>query len=252
MLLTEQETRQLLQSPLGTDIDPNLLEKLHYSAAVVQLGEQEHLNLWVEDTHFVLNQIKQLNSGDIDSNLKGIFDLSKIAASGHSFGGATARRFCNQESSCVASLNMDGSSFALIDEKIVNPHLNFYSDAEANVQAELREEDEEYSEDDIADEVESNLFEAHLTSHTSINAAQSDLFIFGLKTIDHGGFALGWGNTHDYGLGKEILHPILNQASLQFFNAYLQPEQKSAAQEKLCQQAIAEDALVSFFNNVCQ
>ncbi len=248
-ILTAEETNILVSSALGSKVAAELLKKHHYLNSL-QSGAQEHLNLWVEDTKFVLSELVRINNGEIDSNLKGMFDLTYIGASGHSFGGATARRFCNQEVTCQASINMDGSSTALLDEKIVNPHLNFNSDFEASIQGLIRE-GQVFTEEETSNVLASLSNDFNIESHATIHAAQNDLLIFRLKTISHNDFQLGWADLHDFGLGKKILHPIIETSSLQFFNQHLKPEGKAAAKQKLCSLITEHDALVSEYNNVC-
>jgi dienelactone hydrolase len=62
---------------------------------------------WKADQQFVFNQIALFN----ESNplLKGSFDLTRVGAFGHSFGGSTLTFFCENEPRCLASVNMDGS-----------------------------------------------------------------------------------------------------------------------------------------------
>jgi hypothetical protein len=249
-ILTDEETQTLVSLSLGKEVAVESLKKHHYLSDL-QTGKQEHLNLWVEDTKFVLSELTRINNGEIDSNLKGMFDLTSIGASGHSFGGASARRFCNQEVSCQASINMDGSSFASFGEKIVNPHLNFNSDFEASIYEMIRDGVVFEDEEEALEALQSISNDFIIESHAIINAAQSDLLVFRLKTISHNDFQFGWADLHDYGLGKQILNPIIEASSLAFFNLHLKPEHKITAKQKLCSLISEHDALVSEYNNVC-
>jgi dienelactone hydrolase len=248
-VLTDEEKADLFTLPLGSEINNDLLRKHYYEAAEVNINSLEHINLWVEDTQFVLEQLQEINSGAIESNLQGIFDLSKIAATGHSFGGATARHFCNREINCLASINMDGSSFARYGDNITKPYLVYRGEAEARVQALVRN-DVQMSDLDRQQAIDKTELDAYIVNHADINAALDDLYILRLKT-DHMGFILGWLDLHDDGLGKSVLHSILEESSLHFLNRYLKPDQKLDSEQKLCLKISESDALVSPFHNVC-
>ena len=246
-LLTQEEINQLASRPLGSNITPELLSKLHYSISEIKTGFQDHLNLWVEDTNFVLKQLKQINTSEIASKLKGIFDLSKIAASGHSFGGAMASRFCNQEPNCLASVNLDGAIVS--EEKITDPYLAFRGDAEVYIEDAISG-GADYD-DESVDTIDGLKQTVHLVNHAEIHAAQSDLYILSLKITSHADFIQGWLDLHNNGLGKSILHPILEKTSIQFLNYYLKREQYPDAQQNLCHLIVDEDDLVSEYSEVC-
>ena len=249
-ILTPQETNQLATLPLGSTITSELLSKLHYSTNEVKVGRQEHRDLWVEDTHFVLNQLKQINSGEIDSNLKGIFDLSKLAASGHSFGGAIASRFCNQEINCLASINIDGAT--VLEQQVKSPNLIFRSEPKAYIEDIIRNGGDEYKDDEAKDKVINSLKQSlHLNNHAEIQAAQSDLYILSLKNTSHSDFVMGWFDLHTSGLGKSVLHTILEQSSIEFLNYNLKSAQHPDAKQKLCQQLIDEDNLIMEYAEAC-
>lgn len=245
-LLTQEEINQLASLPLGSNITPELLNKLHYSINEIKTGFQDHLNLWVEDTNFVLKQLKQINTSEIDSNLKGIFDLSKVAASGHSFGGAMASRFCNQEPNCLASINLDGAIVS--EEKITDPYLAFRGDAEVYIEDAISGGADNDESVDTNDGLKQTV---HLVNHAEIHAAQSDLYILSLKSTSHADFIQGWRDLHTNGLGKSILHPILEKSSIQFLNYYLKPEQYPDAQQNLCHLIVDEDDLVPEYSEAC-
>jgi len=247
-LLTQTQKHQLASLPLGSTISPELLEKLHYTFSGVKTGFQEHAALWVKDTHFVLNQLKKINSGAIKSHLKGIFNLSKIAASGHSFGGTIASIFCNQEPNCLASINFDGSS--VFEQKINDPYLVFRHEPKAAVNDEIRR-GYEYSDQEKKIIINERKQLLSLVSHAEILAAQKDIYNLSLKNTAHYDFTKGWVDAHNNGLGKLLLHPILEQSSLQFLNFYLKPAQYPYAQQKLCDQIIAQELLSFWFSSSC-
>ncbi|QRG65869.1 alpha/beta hydrolase family protein [Brevibacillus choshinensis] len=72
--------------------------------------------VWVKDIQFVLNQLDVLNKTDQKRNFGNKLDLDKIAAIGHSFGGAAAARALQVEPRIKAAMNMDGAFVGLLDE----------------------------------------------------------------------------------------------------------------------------------------
>jgi|GEM_PF-5103737 len=223
LAFTQQDALALSDIPLGEQLPSDLLQRYHYSTAQIGIGNQEHLNLWVLDTHFVLSQLEKINQGHIVSPLKGLFDLSRIGAVGHSYGGATARRFCNEEPRCFASINMDGSSFALFNEQILAPHLQYSSDINAVIAEEIRDGEEI---NDIEETRQRLSIEKQNDNHATINATQTDngitdLYLVTLQSIAHLDFTGSWVDIHDFGLGKQVWHPIIESTSVDFFDTYL-------------------------------
>ncbi len=243
---TEEDAIELAEIPLGELVPTNLLQRYH-TAAYIGIGTQEHLNLWVSDTHFVLSQLEKINKGDIESHLKGAFDLSRIGATGHSYGGATARRFCNEEPNCLASINMDGSSAALFNEKILTPHLQYASDIDATIAEEIRDDDEVADED--LDEIRQELqIEKQNDAHANINAATTDLYLATIASIAHSDFTVGWLDFHDFGLGKIVWNPIITTTSIDFFDTYMKSD---IAKKFLCYELETNENIMLDFTNSC-
>jgi dienelactone hydrolase len=65
--------------------------------------------IWVKDIQFAIQQLYALNESPNSLNFKDKIDMNKIAAIGHSFGGAAAARALQVEPRIVAAINMDGS-----------------------------------------------------------------------------------------------------------------------------------------------
>ncbi|TLS51665.1 alpha/beta fold hydrolase [Paenibacillus antri] len=72
--------------------------------------------VWVKDLQFVVRKLAVLNRTENKLNLKNKLDLAKIAAIGHSFGGATSARALQVEPKIKAAVNMDGSFVGLSTE----------------------------------------------------------------------------------------------------------------------------------------
>jgi hypothetical protein len=60
----------------------------------------------VADLAFVADQLAALDPGDM---FAGRLDLGRLAAAGHSFGGAAALQWCHDDSRCTAAVNLDGA-----------------------------------------------------------------------------------------------------------------------------------------------
>lgn len=71
------------------------------------------LEVWTQDVEFVLKQMKELNSGGIQSRFNGKLDMGNIGVMGHSFGGATAFNAYDSISELKAGVDLDGSLFNL-------------------------------------------------------------------------------------------------------------------------------------------
>jgi pimeloyl-ACP methyl ester carboxylesterase len=68
------------------------------------------LGLWSDDQVFAINQIELLNNS-IDNFLYTKIDLSKIATSGHSYGGAAAYHSAAKDNRIKAAIDIDGTIF---------------------------------------------------------------------------------------------------------------------------------------------
>ena len=85
---------------------------------------QQSIQIWTQDTQFVLTQIEQMNSGQVDSPFAGHLDTSRIGVFGLSFGGATAFQVCAVDSRCKAAINMDGTQWGnLLDTPLQTPFM---------------------------------------------------------------------------------------------------------------------------------
>jgi predicted dienelactone hydrolase len=67
------------------------------------------LQLWTQDSRFVLDQVFKLNAGELDRRFAGRLDLTRIGAFGHSFGGATAAELLLTDPRVKAAANLDGT-----------------------------------------------------------------------------------------------------------------------------------------------
>lgn len=87
------------------------------------------LNIWVEDTSFIIDKLEELNK--TDDLFKGKLDLDKIGVIGHSFGGAVAGQLCIIDSRCKAGVNLDGLQIGdMMDKPLAKPFMFMHHDKE--------------------------------------------------------------------------------------------------------------------------
>lgn len=77
-----------------------------------------------DDVTFALDQFELMNSGEIQSSLKGKFDLEHIGVFGHSIGGATAYD-SSYDPRITAGINLDGGLYLLNDKMGANKPFSF-------------------------------------------------------------------------------------------------------------------------------
>ncbi len=91
---------------------PDLYKNLNQ----VMPTEVSDLHLWAEDIAFVVDQLKEMNSGT--GFFKGIMDVNRIGVMGYSKGGAAAGQYClTADDRCKAGINLGGFMFGDIAEK---------------------------------------------------------------------------------------------------------------------------------------
>src|SRR5262249_19536719 len=89
---------------------------------------QNKIQIWTQDTRFVMDEMERMNSGELASVFAGRLDLDHIGLFGHSFGGATAGEVCMLDSRCKAGVNMDGFQYGdLLDHPVTQPFMVMYS-----------------------------------------------------------------------------------------------------------------------------
>lgn len=70
--------------------------------------ERERVSVRAQDIRFVLDQLAQMESGRLDSPLRGRLNLAQTGIFGHSVGGMTAAESCMRDSRLSACANLDG------------------------------------------------------------------------------------------------------------------------------------------------
>lgn len=98
------------------------------------------LTAWTADTAFVLNRLEQLNRSDATGKFTGRIDLKRVGIFGHSFGGAAAALFCQEDSRCKAGVDVDGAPHgSVIQSGIDRPFLFLLSDHSREPEPEVRQ-----------------------------------------------------------------------------------------------------------------
>lgn len=83
------------------------------------------LNVWIDDSEYALDFLAELN--ETDAVLAGAFDLERVGAFGHSFGGATAANLSLVDDRVLASLNMDGTVYGDAGQGVSKPFMAMQS-----------------------------------------------------------------------------------------------------------------------------
>jgi dienelactone hydrolase len=65
-------------------------------------------DIWVADIQFVLDNLKEIDSKDLQNILTGKLGLKNIGLAGHSFGGGASVHVCALDKRCKAVANIDG------------------------------------------------------------------------------------------------------------------------------------------------
>ena len=86
------------------------------------------LTAWTGDIAFVLDRMQRLNAA-ASGKFAGRLDMSRIGIFGHSFGGATAAKFCHEDARCTAGIDIDGAPLgSVIQTGIDRPFMFLMSD----------------------------------------------------------------------------------------------------------------------------
>lgn len=167
---------------------------------------KDSLDLWTEDSQFVLDYIEQINSEE-DSGTNNIFyqrlDLENIGAIGHSFGGATAGEMCLIDSRIKAGINMDGIEIGqALHDNLTVPFMFMYS------------EENSLMNDVLFLQAENDAYSLITEDSKHMNYADSNIVLSYFEEIGHNVGPLG---SID---GYRMLE-IMNVYVVSFFNKYL-------------------------------
>jgi len=84
---------------------------------------------WSADMGFALDQLERLNASDPSGRFLGRLDMQRVGVFGHSLGGATALRFCRDDSRCRAGIDVDGAPLgSVVADGVTQPFMFLLSD----------------------------------------------------------------------------------------------------------------------------
>jgi len=87
------------------------------------------VQIWAQDTQFLITQIEQINNNQMESPFAGHLDTARIGVFGQSFGGATAFQVCAIDPRCKAAINIDGTQWGtLLESPLQAPFLMMYGE----------------------------------------------------------------------------------------------------------------------------
>lgn len=87
----------------------------------------ESVHIWARDISSAIDELERIDLGA--GPLAGRLDLERIAALGHSFGGAAAGQACLDEVRCKAGINLDGLQLGdMLDQDLSRPFLFVHHD----------------------------------------------------------------------------------------------------------------------------
>src|SRR6202045_4837170 len=87
------------------------------------------LTMWTSDTNFVVSQLQRLNAADPSGKFTGRLDMQRLGMFGHSFGGAQALQFCDDDHRCKAGIDIDGAPYgSVVQEGLKQPFMFILSD----------------------------------------------------------------------------------------------------------------------------
>lgn len=100
-----------------------------YGDPSVEACASRLLAAWTADIGFVLSRLEELDAADASSRFTGRLDMSRVGVVGHSFGGAAAALFCQQDPRCKAGIDIDGAPHgSVIQSGLRQPFLFLLSD----------------------------------------------------------------------------------------------------------------------------
>ncbi|MFB0551991.1 MAG: hypothetical protein ACETWQ_01650 [Phycisphaerae bacterium] len=103
--------------------------QLEYSAVKKPgwvLNFSVRLRTWIDDMHFVMDELQTINTGQGDSIFAGKLDMARLGVFGMSFGGQTAFETFAADDRCKAGISLDGGG--AIQRRLSKPFFFFFSE----------------------------------------------------------------------------------------------------------------------------
>ncbi len=129
----------LNQGTIISSSESTLTEKIEALQIINSSSQWEtmatNLEIWTNDTIFLLDQLEILNNTGINGIFNGFIgklNLNYIGLFGHSFGGATSGEVCLLDDRIQAGINMDGLEMGhILDLNLTKPFMFMYSEENA-------------------------------------------------------------------------------------------------------------------------
>lgn len=98
--------------PFGPSFGPPMSpEPTPEEVAAFEAELDAHIQVWVDDARFALDEITRWNKSDPEGLFTGRLDLERVGMFGHSYGGAAAAEVGVADDRVLAGLNMDGTFY---------------------------------------------------------------------------------------------------------------------------------------------
>jgi predicted dienelactone hydrolase len=116
-----------LTAQLTLTRDRGRLEALLRAISEVRPESVKSVHIWADDISSTIDELERLDRGE--GPMAGRLDLDRIAAIGHSFGGAASGQACLDDERCKAGVNIDGLQLgSMIDRPLRRPFMFIHHD----------------------------------------------------------------------------------------------------------------------------
>ena len=116
-----------LERELTLTRDRRRLESLIREISQARPKAVESVKIWAADIRSTIDELERINRGG--GPLAGRLDMDRVAAIGHSFGGAAAGEACLTDKRCKAGINIDGLQLGdMMDVPLKRPFLFVHHD----------------------------------------------------------------------------------------------------------------------------
>ncbi|WP_339267199.1 alpha/beta fold hydrolase [Paenibacillus sp. FSL K6-1330] len=183
-----------------------------------------HMPLWTEDVSFILDRLEQLNKQDEQNLFTGRLDLDRIGMFGHSYGGATAAQMLMKDARIKAAINMDGTLYGdpMPVTGLTKPYLQMNGEKSIDKAVFDNKLDQAIAQSDKTKEEYEEFWEETVRRRT--NALQGGGYTMTIPHTSH----MSYTDFHLFspllpnpGEDPRLVHRIINEVSVTFFDQYL-------------------------------
>lgn len=176
-----------------------------------QVGDKEYRDtvgkVWTDDIIFTLDQLEQINDGQISSGLKGRMNLDRIGVFGHSFGGGASYDSAN-DPRIKAGIDLDGALYRYDQAPVKKPFMFMFSESAFDLYNKVREH-YVYTDEEL--EAMGGTREGFEEAVTEVGTQVGHL----RYVAQHGGQILYVENTEHYNFADlQFITPLLRQFQL--------------------------------------